>query len=51
MINESIHCSVDQCQYNSNGTYCSLDSINVGTHESNPTMCECVDCNSFKKES
>ena len=28
--------------------YCSLSSIQVGTHEANPTMVECTDCNSFE---
>ena len=47
--NDSIQCSVQQCQYHCGGQdYCSLDSINVGTHEANPTKTECVDCKSFK---
>lgn len=48
-INESIKCTVQQCKYhNGEKDYCSLDCITVGTHESNPTMTECVDCKSFK---
>lgn len=48
--NHSIGCTVDQCEYHSkNGNYCTLNKIEVGTHESNPTMPECTDCNSFKK--
>ena len=46
-INESIKCSVQQCAYNNGGAYCSLDKISVGTHEANPTQCQCVDCQSF----
>lgn len=47
--NKSIQCSVDQCAFHcSEGEYCALDSIRVGTHESNPTDTQCVDCESFK---
>ncbi|MCI8521558.1 MAG: DUF1540 domain-containing protein, partial [Clostridia bacterium] len=28
--------------------YCSLSTIQVGTHEANPTMVECTDCTSFQ---
>ena len=27
---------------------CGLDSIQVGTHETNPTEIKCTDCESFK---
>ncbi len=48
-INESIGCSVDSCQYhNGQRNYCSLDSIQVGTHEANPKTVECTDCQSFR---
>lgn len=49
MKNSNIHCTVQKCKYNM-GTenYCSLSEITVGTHESNPTTCECVDCKSFE---
>lgn len=49
MKNSNIHCTVKKCKYNM-GTenYCSLSEITVGTHESNPTSCECVDCKSFE---
>lgn len=52
MKNPSIHCTVTQCQHNL-GTeqYCGLNSISVGTHESNPTVPECTDCESFVKRS
>ncbi len=47
--NQSIGCTVQQCQYHSGqSNYCTLDKINVGTHEQNPTVVECTDCQSFK---
>lgn len=46
--NKSIHCTVSQCKYNNTQEhYCSLDSIKVGTHEPNPTVPKCTDCESF----
>lgn len=45
--NYSIGCTVGQCANNCGNGYCSLDKIQVGTHESNPTVCQCVDCESF----
>lgn len=46
--NESIRCTVQQCKYHScNNDYCTLQTIEVGTHESNPVKVECTDCNSF----
>ena len=46
--NQSIACTVQQCRYHcENQNYCSLEKIQVGTHEAHPT-----DCQSFKvKES
>jgi len=50
--NKSIGCNVTQCEYHcSDENYCSLAKISVGTHEANPTMAECTDCNSFKPKS
>lgn len=50
--NPCINCTVSQCQYNMvSENYCVLDSIHVGTHEKNPTVPECTDCNSFVKRS
>ena len=47
--NPSIHCSVTNCAHHCReDNYCSLDAIQVGTHESNPTMVECTDCESFR---
>lgn len=50
--NMSIKCSVTQCRNHcQTKDYCSLDSIQVGTHEANPTMVECTDCTSFQLRS
>lgn len=47
--NKAIQCSVQQCRYHcAQGNYCSLNSIKVGTHEANPTDCQCTDCQSFE---
>lgn len=48
--NESIKCSVQQCKYNNKQDYCTLNQIMVGTHEANPSMVECTDCESFVLE-
>ena len=49
--NHSIQCSVKQCAYHcSEQDYCSLNSIKVGTHEQNPDMKECTDCESFMRK-
>ena len=46
--NKSIKCSVKTCQNHCNSEdFCSLNSVKIGTHESNPTVCQCVDCESF----
>ncbi len=45
--NHCIACSVEQCANNSHSGYCVLDKIQVGTHESNPTVVQCTDCESF----
>lgn len=48
--NSSIHCSVTECAHHCQGAqYCGLDSIHVGTHETNPSMDQCTDCQSFEK--
>lgn len=47
--NQAIKCSVDQCNYHCDSQeYCALDCITVGSHEPNPTMEQCTDCQSFK---
>ena len=49
--NKSIHCSLEQCRYHcGTDNYCSLNAIQVGTHEKDPTVCQCVDCQSFEKK-
>ena len=49
--NSIIHCTVTLCAHHSGGeNYCTLDRIDVGTHEANPTMVECTDCNSFRRK-
>lgn len=49
--NKSIHCTVEQCKYNNKQeNFCTLDQVQIGTHEANPTVPKCVDCNSFVKE-
>ena len=48
--NTNIKCTVSQCKNNLvTEDYCCLDCIHVGTHETDPTVPECVDCNSFVK--
>lgn len=47
--NPSIRCSVEQCRNHcENKEYCALDAISVGTHEPNPTVVQCTDCESFE---
>ena len=50
--NESIKCTINNCKYHCQSeNYCSLNEIQVGTHEANPTKKECTDCNSFEMKS
>ena len=47
--NRAIGCTVSQCAHHCGmENYCSLNHIQVVTHESNPTMTQCTDCASFK---
>ncbi|PWL42668.1 DUF1540 domain-containing protein [Christensenella sp. MSJ-20] len=47
--NKSIGCTVTQCVHHCQSeNFCSLDQISVGTHEQNPTQCQCTDCESFR---
>jgi len=49
--NPSIQCTVDQCAYHAkNANYCSLNSIKVGTHEVDPTVPQCTECESFVRD-
>lgn len=46
--NRHIGCEVRSCAYHcKDSDYCTLDHIQVGTHETNPTKPECTDCQSF----
>ena len=47
--NQSIKCPVNTCAHHCQASnYSGLDSIQVGTHETNPTEIKCTDCESFK---
>ena len=47
--NKHIGCTIHNCENHCCcGDYCSLDKIEVGTHEANPTVVQCTDCLSFK---
>ena len=47
--NHAIECTVTNCRNHcDSANYCSLDRIQVGTHEMNPTMDQCTDCKSFQ---
>ena len=49
IANKSIKCSVSQCaNHCGHENYCSLDCVSIGTHEKNPTVDKCVDCQSFR---
>ncbi len=49
--NKSIHCTVDQCLHHCQSeSYCALDCVNIGTHETNPAMDQCTDCKSFMRK-
>ena len=46
--NRSIMCTVSSCQNHCDQEdFCALDRIQVGTHESDPAMNQCTDCQSF----
>lgn len=50
--NKCIACTVNNCSYHAQSEdYCTLDKIQVGTHEENPTQVECTDCQSFELKS
>lgn len=49
--NPSIECSVKQCaNHCGNEDYCALKTVRIATHEPDPKVCECVDCESFVKK-
>ena len=46
--NHSVFCTVTQCANHAKSCdYCSLERVCIGTHEKNPTVTECTDCESF----
>ena len=46
--NKAIKCTVESCAHHCpDQQYCNLNSVQIGTHESNPTDIQCVDCESF----
>ena len=46
--NHSIACTVSQCANHAKSCdYCALERVMIGTHEKNPTVNQCVDCESF----
>jgi len=46
--NHCIACSVTNCAHHAGmENFCSLDRVVIGTHEKNPTVVQCVDCESF----
>ncbi len=49
--NECIKCTVTQCKHHCDvRNNCSLNCIQVGTHENNPEVEQCTDCMSFEKK-
>ena len=47
--NTSIRCTVSNCaNHCQDQNYCALDTVQIGTHETNPTQDKCVDCQSFR---
>lgn len=49
--NHCIACTVHECVHHyGKENYCSLDRIQVGTHENNPTEDQCTDCKSFSRK-
>ena len=49
--NTAIHCAVTSCAHHCrDAQYCGLKTIQVGTHETNPSMDQCTDCRSFARQ-
>ncbi len=49
--NHNIECTVYNCaNHSKSDSYCALEKIKVGTHESEPTKVECTDCQSFERK-
>ncbi|MEE0957279.1 MAG: DUF1540 domain-containing protein [Ruminococcus sp.] len=48
-VNHCIACDVTACKnHHRTQSFCSLESIKVGTHEKDPTVPPCTDCQSFE---
>lgn len=48
IANHAIRCTVRDCRHhNGQENFCSLDCIEVASHEKNPKDESCVDCRSF----
>ena len=48
--NTSIKSTGTYCTHHcKDAQYCGLNAIQVGTHETNPSMDQCTDCQSFRK--
>lgn len=48
--NSAINCTVTSCAHHCQDVNrCGLNSIQVGTHEQNPSMDQCTDCQSYQK--
>lgn len=46
--NRSIKCNVPSCENHcGESNFCSLDCVCIGTHENDPAMIPCTDCQSF----
>jgi hypothetical protein len=47
--NTSVKCTVNNCaNHCRDNAYCGLSSVEIGTHEADPTEKQCVDCESFR---
>ena len=48
--NRCVGCTVQECRHHSDcEDYCTLDKVQIGTHEGNVTMDQCTDCKSFDR--
>lgn len=46
--NKAIGCTITNCTHHfQKQDFCTLPEIMVGTHEADPTVIECTDCESF----
>lgn len=49
--NQCIQCSVFQCKHHcDDANYCTLEKVEIGTHEADPTVKQCTDCMSFDRK-